>query len=176
MLSSCPSPTGKEPVRTAVGRAEFRGADLLKVNQQRGGINICPFCCSNPQMSESRVSSVIQEWAYPGQGHPQQHQNADAGSSGQLPQLNMIPYNQSQGLVRGGADDRMAEQMMGLSYLPYPSSCISATPSGGNHGNQQHHSSAQQVTSPPLPPTPCLDLTVFVSPTSRTTLRSFFPL
>lgn len=98
-------------------------------------------------MSESRVSSVIQEWAYPGQGHPQ---NPDAGSSSQLPQLNMIPYNQSQGLVRGGADDRMAEQMMGLSYLPYPSSCISNTPSGGNHGNQQqHHSSAQQVKIPP---------------------------
>ncbi|XP_011606061.2 CCAAT/enhancer binding protein (C/EBP) 1 [Takifugu rubripes] len=95
-------------------------------------------------MSESRVSSVIQEWAYPGQGHnpaPSGH----VGSSSQLPQINMIPYSQSQGLVRGGADDRMAEQMMGLSYLPYPSSCISTSPSGGNHSNQQqNHGGAQQ--------------------------------
>lgn len=98
-------------------------------------------------MSESRVSSVIQEWAYPGQGHPPTHNPAP--SSSQLPQINMIPYNQSQGLMRGGADDRMAEQMMGLSYLPYPSSCVSTSPSGGNHSNQQqNHSGAQQVKTP----------------------------
>lgn len=103
-------------------------------------------------MSESRVSSVIQEWAYPGQGHPQAHNpvpSGHVGSSSQMSQINMIPYNQSQGLVRGGADDRMAEQMMGLSYLPYPSSCISTSPSGGNHSNQQqNHSGTQQVKTP----------------------------
>lgn len=144
-------------------------------------------------MSESRVSSVIQEWAYPGQAHPQTHNPAPSshgGSSGQLHQIDMIPYSQSQGPVRGGADDRVAEQMMGLSYQPYPSSCL-RTPIGGNSNQQQNHSSAQQVkilllpssdVTPSSPPSPCRDITqmlifsvsIFVFSASRTSLCSFF--
>lgn len=102
-------------------------------------------------MSESRVSSVIQEWAYPGHTQPQTHTPAPSsheGSSNQLPQIDMIAYSHSQGLVRGGADDRVAEQMMAMSYQPYTSSCL-RTPSGGGSHQQQNHSSAQQVTPPP---------------------------
>lgn len=134
-------------------------------------------------MSESRVSSVIQEWAYPGQAHPQTHTPAPSsheGSSNQLPQIDMIPYGPSQGLVRGGADDRVAEQMMALSYQPYTSSCL-RTPNGGGPHQQQHHSSSQQVKIPRLPSEsplallryrPHADFLVF--PTSRTSPCSFF--
>lgn len=65
----------------------------------------------------------------------------------------MIPYGHQQGLGRGGTEDRVAEQMMGLSYLPYTSPCLSRTP--GNLNQQQNHSSAPQVTPPPTPPTRC---------------------
>lgn len=102
-------------------------------------------------MSESRVSSVIQEWAYAAQAHPHTHNPAPSsheGSSNQLPQMDMIPYGQAPGLVRGGADDRVAEQMMGLSYQPYASSCL-RTASGGTSSQQQNHGSAQQVKRPP---------------------------
>lgn len=102
------------------------------------------FSASDPlQMSDSRVSSVIQEWAtsYPGQVH-----TLNPGTpSNQLAQMDMIPYGQSQGLVRGGNDDRVAEQMMGLSYLPYTSSCLSNTSGAGNTNHHQSHGNTQQV-------------------------------
>lgn len=101
-------------------------------------------------MSDSRVSSVIQEWAssYPGQAHAQTLNPATsnhAGSTNQLAHMDMMPYSQSQGLVRGGSDDRMAEQMMGLSYLPYTSSCLSNTSSVGGTNHHQGHANTQQV-------------------------------
>lgn len=105
-------------------------------------------------MSESRVSSVIQEWAYPGQAHPHHHPHPQtlnpttsnhAGSTNQLAQIDMIPYSQAQGLVRGDSDDRVAEQMMGLSYLPYTSSCLSNTSSAGGTNQHQSHANTQQV-------------------------------
>lgn len=101
-------------------------------------------------MSESRISSVIQEWAYPGQTHTQSLNHTasnHAGSSNQLPQINMIPYGQSQGLLRGGGDDRVAEQMMGLSYLPYTSSCLSNVSSVGGTNQPQTHANTQQVNN-----------------------------
>lgn len=100
-------------------------------------------------MSDSRVSSVIQEWAssYPGQAHTQTLNpttSNHAGSTNQLAQMDMIPYSQSQGLLRGGSDDRVAEQMMGMSYLPY-SSCLSNAPSAGGTNHHQSHANPQQV-------------------------------
>lgn len=97
-------------------------------------------------MSDSRVSSVIQEWAssYPGQAH-----TLNPGTStNQLAQMDMTPYSQSQGMVRGGSD----EQMMGLSYLPYTSSCLSNT-SAGNMNHHQSHGNTQQDFSSFLLPT-----------------------
>ena len=101
-------------------------------------------------MSDSRVSSVIQEWAYPGQVHPHAQSlnpttSNHAGSTNQLTQMDMISYSQSQGLVRGGSDDRVAEQMMGLSYLPYTTPCLSNTSSSGSTNHSQSHVSTQQV-------------------------------
>ncbi|XP_008291009.1 CCAAT/enhancer binding protein (C/EBP) 1 [Stegastes partitus] len=101
-------------------------------------------------MSDSRVSSVIQEWvsSYPGQGQGQTL-NPSNQSTNQMSQMDMLSY--SQGMIRGGADDRVAEQMMGLSYLPYTPSCLTNTssPSSTNH----HQSSTQQDFSPFLLPT-----------------------
>ena len=99
-------------------------------------------------MSESRVSSVIQEWAYPGQAHPQTMNpttSSHSGSTSQLGQMDMIPYSQSQSLGRGVTDDRVAEQMMGLSYLPYPPSCLSNAPNAGSTNQHQSHTNTQQV-------------------------------
>lgn len=98
-----------------------------------------------PQMSDSRVSSVIQEWAnsYPGQAHSQTLNPST--STNQLAQMDMMPYSQSQGLMRGGSDDRVAEQMMGLSYLPYATSCLSNTSSAGSTNHHQGHGNTQQV-------------------------------
>lgn len=101
------------------------------------------------QMSDSRVSSVIQEWAsaYPSQAHSLNAvTSSQAGSTGQLTQMDMIPYSQSQGMMRGGADDRVAEQMMGLSYLPYSTSCVGNTSNAGSTNHHQSHGSTQQVT------------------------------
>lgn len=59
-------------------------------------------------------------------------------STNQMAQMDMLPYVQSHGLVRGGSDDR--EQMMGLPYLPYTTSCLSTTSSTNHlqvHGNTQ---------------------------------------
>ncbi|XP_068565579.1 CCAAT/enhancer binding protein (C/EBP) 1 [Cebidichthys violaceus] len=97
-------------------------------------------------MSDSRVSSVIQEWAssYSGQAHNLNH----ATPNGQLAQMDMIPYSQSQGLVRGGSDD-----MMGLSYLPYTSSCLSNNSSAGSTVHHQSHGNTQQDFSSFLLPT-----------------------
>lgn len=96
-------------------------------------------------MCESRVSSVIQEWMnpYPNQAHVTLNptSSSPAGSSN-LVSMDMITYSQSQGL-RGSNEDRMDEQMMGLSYLPYTSSCLSSTAGSGNpHHN---HGSNLQV-------------------------------
>ncbi|XP_031728279.1 CCAAT/enhancer binding protein (C/EBP) 1 [Anarrhichthys ocellatus] len=98
-------------------------------------------------MSDSRVSSVIQEWAssYSGQAHTLNHTTP----TGQLAQMDMIQYNQSQGLVRGGSDD-----MMGLSYLPYTSSsCLSNNSSAGSTVHHQSHANTQQDFSSFLLPT-----------------------
>lgn len=107
-------------------------------------------------MSDSRVSSVIQEWAYPSQAQTQTLNpttSNHAGSASQLTQMDMIQYSQSQGLVRGGSDDRVAEQMMGLSYLPYTSSCLSNTSSAGSTNHHQSHVNTQQDFSSFLLPT-----------------------
>ena len=103
-------------------------------------------------MSDSRVSSVIQEWvsSYPGQSHTHtQTLNPStsnlAGSTNQLAPMDMISYSQSQGLVRGGGEDRVAEQMMGMPYLPYTSSCLSNTSSAGSTNHHQSHTNTQQV-------------------------------
>lgn len=103
-------------------------------------------------MSDSRVSSVIQEWAYPGQAHPQTLNptaSNHAGSTDPMAQMDMMPYTQSQGLERGGGDDRVAEQMMGLSYLPFSSSCLSNNPNAGSTNQHHGHSNTQQVCMSP---------------------------
>uniref|UniRef100_UPI0037E82283 CCAAT/enhancer binding protein (C/EBP) 1 n=1 Tax=Semicossyphus pulcher TaxID=241346 RepID=UPI0037E82283 len=107
-------------------------------------------------MSDSRVSSVIQEWAssYPGQVHSQTLNpttSNHADSTNHLAQMDM--YSQSQGLLRGGSDDRVAEQMMGLSYLPYSTSCLSNTSSTGSANTHQSHTDNQQDFSSFLLPT-----------------------
>ncbi|KAM9333530.1 CCAAT/enhancer binding protein (C/EBP) 1 [Pholidichthys leucotaenia] len=103
-------------------------------------------------MSDSRVSSVIQEWvsSYPGQGHTLTSSN-QVGSSSQMTHMDMIPYSQSQGMMRGACDDRGAEQMMGLSYLPYTTPCLSNASS--SVGTNHHHSNTQPDFSPFLLPT-----------------------
>lgn len=106
-------------------------------------------------MSDSRVSSVIQEWvsSYPGQGQGQTLNpvsSNQAASTSQMNQMDMISYNHSPGMMRSG-DDRVAEQMMGLSYLPYTTSCLTNTssPSSANH----HQSNTEPDFSPFLLPT-----------------------
>ncbi|KAF3703331.1 CCAAT/enhancer-binding protein epsilon [Channa argus] len=106
-------------------------------------------------MSDSRVSSVIQEWAstYPGQTHTLNPVSSNqGGSTSQLTQMDMIPYSQSQGLMRGSTEERVAEQIMGLSYLPYPTSCVSTASSAGNTNHHQSHANTQQEFSPFLLP------------------------
>ncbi|XP_061821632.1 CCAAT/enhancer binding protein (C/EBP) 1 isoform X1 [Nerophis lumbriciformis] len=99
-------------------------------------------------MSESRVSSVIHEWMspYPGQAH--MTTSSPAGSTNLAP-MDMISYGQSQGL-RGDSEDRMDEQIMGLSYLPYTSSCLGNTTSTGTHHHHQNHDNNQQEFSAPF--------------------------
>ncbi|XP_072307413.1 CCAAT/enhancer binding protein (C/EBP) 1 [Eucyclogobius newberryi] len=86
-------------------------------------------------MSDSRVSSVIQEWASSYQGP----------SSGQ-PQMDLLSY--SQGLR---AEDRGVNEMMGVSYFPYTTSCLSNT-SSSITGASEHLHSPQQDFSPFLHP------------------------
>ncbi|XP_020494278.2 CCAAT/enhancer binding protein (C/EBP) 1 [Labrus bergylta] len=107
-------------------------------------------------MSDSRVSSVIQEWAstYTGQVHSQNlnpTNSNQADSTSQLAQMDMIPYGHSHGLVRGDSDDRVAEQVMGLSYLPFPTSCLSNTSSTGGIHHQSHTNTQQEFSSFLLP-------------------------
>ncbi|MED6276889.1 hypothetical protein CHARACLAT_007483 [Characodon lateralis] len=109
-------------------------------------------------MSDSRVSSVIQEWvsSYPGQPHSQALNpisSNQAAPSSQMSQMDMISYNQSQGIIRGGADDRVAEQMMGMPYLSYNSSCLNNSSNLGSSNHHQSHASNQQDFSPFLLPT-----------------------
>uniref|UniRef100_A0A3Q2CBA2 CCAAT/enhancer binding protein (C/EBP) 1 n=2 Tax=Cyprinodon variegatus TaxID=28743 RepID=A0A3Q2CBA2_CYPVA len=108
-------------------------------------------------MSDSRVSSVIQEWvsSYPAQPHSQTLNpvSNQAAASNQISQMDMISYNQSQGIIRGGADDRVVEQMMGLPYLSYNTSCFSHGSNSGNSNHHQSHAGTQQDFSPFLLPT-----------------------
>lgn len=88
-------------------------------------------------MSDSRVSSVIQEWvsSYPGQthGHPLNlPASQQPASTNQMPPMDVMSYM--------GGDDRESEQMMGLSYLNYASGVISSTPQPGHGGIQQDFS------------------------------------
>ncbi|XP_061569749.1 CCAAT/enhancer binding protein (C/EBP) 1 [Cololabis saira] len=105
-------------------------------------------------MSDSRVSSVIQEWvsSYPGQAQTQSPSN-QVVSNAQMSQMDMLSYNHSQGMMRGGADDRVAEQMMGLPYLSYPPPCLNNSSSLGNSTQHQSLASTQQDFSPFLLPT-----------------------
>lgn len=115
----------------------------MKLKQSK---NLNFLCNWTLQMSESRASSVIQEWGYAGQALPQTLNpttSNHAGSTNQLAQIDMMSYNQSQELVRMGVDDRVAEQM-GLSYLPY-TSCISNTSTAGSTNQHQSHANTQQV-------------------------------
>lgn len=99
-------------------------------------------------MSDSRVSSVIQEWAssYPGQAHCS---SGSAPSANQLAQMDLLSYGQVQGLVRGAGDDRVvSEQMMGLSYLPYATSCLSSASSSSTGGTMHHQSHNPQQDFP----------------------------
>ncbi|XP_041669551.1 CCAAT/enhancer binding protein (C/EBP) 1 [Cheilinus undulatus] len=109
-------------------------------------------------MSDSRVSSVIQEWvsAYPAHTHTQTLNpttSNHADSTDQLAQIDMMPYSQSHGLGRGGSDDRVAEQMMGLPYLSYTTSCLSNTSNNGGTIHHQSHANTQQDFSSFLLPT-----------------------
>ncbi|XP_069007532.1 CCAAT/enhancer binding protein (C/EBP) 1 [Embiotoca jacksoni] len=108
-------------------------------------------------MSDSRVSSVIQEWvsSYPGQPHTQTLSpitSIQAAATNQMSQMDMLSYSQSQGMMRGGGDDRVAEQMMGLSYLPYTTSCLGNTSNAVNTNHHQSHINTQQDFSPFLLP------------------------
>lgn len=104
-------------------------------------------------MSDSRVSSVIQEWvsSFPGQVHPQALNpvaSNPAASANQMSQMDMLSYSQSQGMMRGGGDDRVAEQMTGLPYLSYATSCLgnaSGAASTNHHHHHQSHANTQQV-------------------------------
>ncbi|KAM9774898.1 CCAAT/enhancer binding protein (C/EBP) 1 isoform X1 [Syngnathus typhle] len=106
------------------------------------------------QMCESRVSSVIQEWMTPYQNQAHVTLNPTSSSpagSSNLVSMDMITYSQSQGL-RGSSEDRIDEQMMGLSYLPYASSCLSGAASSGNH-HQNHGNNLQEFSPPFILPT-----------------------
>ncbi|XP_072234616.1 CCAAT/enhancer binding protein (C/EBP) 1 isoform X1 [Leuresthes tenuis] len=107
-------------------------------------------------MSDSRVSSVIQEWvsSYSGQSSGSALSpvtSNQAAPTSQMTQMDMLSYSQPQGLIRGGIDDRVAEQMMGLPYLPYTTSCLSNTSNSGST-NHQSHANTQQEFSPFLLP------------------------
>lgn len=107
-------------------------------------------------MSESRVSSVIQEWVFTGQAAPHQaldpHQALEPGSSSsssghhagsaqQVSQVDMMSYGQPQAPPRLSAE----EQLMGLSYLPFSTSCLANSATMGLAHQQQGHANDQQV-------------------------------
>ncbi|XP_013880723.1 CCAAT/enhancer binding protein (C/EBP) 1 [Austrofundulus limnaeus] len=94
-------------------------------------------------MSDSRVSSVIQEWgsSYPGQAHGQVLGSSNqAAPAAPMSPLDMMSYSPCQ--------DR--QQMMGLPYLSYTTSCLSNTSSSG--GQNHHQTTSQQDFSPFLLP------------------------
>ncbi|XP_068199687.1 CCAAT/enhancer binding protein (C/EBP) 1 isoform X2 [Antennarius striatus] len=96
-------------------------------------------------MSDSRVSSVIQEWAYPGPAHPHAldpSTSTHPESTGHVGQMDLMPFSQSQVLARGCSEDRVAEQVMGLSYLPYNSSFVGSTNQHQSHTNTQQNFSS----------------------------------
>nr|XP_020466202.1 CCAAT/enhancer-binding protein gamma-like isoform X1 [Monopterus albus] len=97
------------------------------------------------------------EWAssYPSQAHTLNLNpviSTQAGSTSQHSQMDMIPYSQSQGIMRGPSEDRVAEQMMGLSYPPYSPSCLGNTSTAGSTNHHQNHADSQQDFSPFLLP------------------------
>uniref|UniRef100_A0A3P8VHE6 CCAAT/enhancer binding protein (C/EBP) 1 n=1 Tax=Cynoglossus semilaevis TaxID=244447 RepID=A0A3P8VHE6_CYNSE len=107
-------------------------------------------------MSDSRVSSVIQEWvnAFPGQTHTLSPVTSiQAEPTSELNHMEMIPYSQSQGMMRQSSEDRVAEQMIGMSYLPYPTNCL---------GNMSNTHSAELIFVYDLQ-----DFSVFLRPTLR---------
>ncbi|XP_029385298.1 CCAAT/enhancer binding protein (C/EBP) 1 isoform X2 [Echeneis naucrates] len=107
-------------------------------------------------MSDSRVPSVIQEWAssYPGQAHVLNSATpGQVGTTSQMVQMDMMSYSQSQGMMRSDVEDRVAEQIMGLSYLPYSTSCLSTTSSATSTNLHQSHAHPSQEFSPFLLPT-----------------------
>ncbi|KAG7525296.1 CCAAT/enhancer-binding protein gamma-like [Solea senegalensis] len=109
-------------------------------------------------MSDSRVSSVIQEWAnvFPGQTHALSPvTSVQTEASGQLAHMEMLQYSQSQGMMREGDEDRVTEHMMGLSYLPYSTSCLSNMSNVVSTNHHQSHANTQQ------------DFSVFLRPTLR---------
>lgn len=100
-------------------------------------------------MSDSRVSSVIQEWvnAFPGQTHTLSPVTSiQAEPTSELNHMEMIPYSQSQGMMRQSSEDRVAEQMIGMSYLPYPTNCLGNMSNVVSTNQHQSHASSQQVT------------------------------
>ncbi|XP_077411212.1 CCAAT/enhancer binding protein (C/EBP) 1 isoform X2 [Vanacampus margaritifer] len=114
-----------------------------------------PTVTTGPKMCESRVSSVIQEWMnpYPNPAHVTLNPTSSSPAvPSNLVSMDMITYSQSQGL-RGVSDDRIDEQMMGLPYLPYTSSCLSSTTSSVNHHHQNHGSNLQEFSPPFILPT-----------------------
>ncbi|XP_034997805.1 CCAAT/enhancer binding protein (C/EBP) 1 [Hippoglossus stenolepis] len=109
-------------------------------------------------MSDARVSSVIQEWAssYSGQVpalNPAVASSGQTEASAQLSHMEMMPYGQAQGMLREGGEDSVAEQMMGLSYLPYSTSCLGNASNAASNNHHQSHASTQQDFSPFLLPT-----------------------
>ncbi|XP_017287812.1 CCAAT/enhancer binding protein (C/EBP) 1 [Kryptolebias marmoratus] len=102
-------------------------------------------------MSDSRVSSVIQEWggSYPGPAHGQVLSSSNqVAPTSQMSPMDMMSYSQCQGIIRGGAEDR--EQMMGLPYLSYTASCLGNMSGSGD--SNHHQSGTQQDFSPFLLP------------------------
>lgn len=120
-------------------------------------------------MSEPRVSSVIQEWVFTGQAAPHphphhapqpHHHSLDPSSSSsshagpnepvpQVSQVDMMSYGQPSPLPRLGAE----EQLMGLSYLPFTTTCLgSSSTMGLAHQQQGHANDQQEFSSFLLPP------------------------
>ncbi|KAM8881021.1 CCAAT/enhancer binding protein (C/EBP) 1 [Synchiropus picturatus] len=80
------------------------------------------------------------EWvgSYQVQSHNANISNP-AVSSSDLAGMDMLSYSPSQGLLRVGGEERVDEQMLGLSYLPYNPSCLSNSSSSLSSNLQQNH-------------------------------------
>ncbi|RVE58942.1 hypothetical protein OJAV_G00199420 [Oryzias javanicus] len=95
-------------------------------------------------MSDSRASSVIQEWvsSYSGPAHTGTQSSVTPSQAVPTSQMDMMSYNQSQGMMR--VDDRVAEQMMGLPYLSYGTTCIGNAPHLESANQHQNQNNSQQ--------------------------------